>query len=547
MHKTFARQLQRTLGIGNEVQLAEFLAAAGALAAQPGTPPGMAHGLAGLGSLFSRVETTFEQFDRDLDLRTRSLEISSDELFEANHKLQIELARREQAIRSLRETARSLQREVGLDGAADDDDNLDHLIELIANLVQYRQDSQRAVLAAQQALENQKFALDQHAIVSLTDLQGTIIYANDKFCEISGYARAELLGQNHRVVNSGHHPREFFLSMWQTIAAGRVWKGEILNRAKDGTPYWVSATIVPFLDEHGRPYQYAGIRTDITQLHRIRDELAAREKQYRTVVDSLKEVIFRTDAVGTWTFLNPAWTEISGFPLTESLGTCFVDQIHPDDKECVLAQLQSLVRGEKDFCRIEIRYLRKDGSQCWIEFFARTELDDAAQFVGTTGTLNDITERRQALIQLKEQLHFVQELIEVVPLPIYVKDAECRYQRVNRAFEEYFCADRSSYIGKTVYDLLSAEEAGQHDAMDRELVTRKSKQTYEAGIVAKNGQAREGIYHKATLTRPDGSISGLVATISDITERKVWERQTLMAKDAAEAANRAKSEFLANM
>ena len=113
-------------------------------------------------------------------------------------------------------------------------------------------------------LSNQKFALDQHAIVSITDLNGSITYANDRFCEISGYAREELIGENHRIVKSGFHPPELYSELWHTITQGHVWHGEVKNRKKNGEPYWVAATIVPLLGPDGLPMQYVGIRTDIT-------------------------------------------------------------------------------------------------------------------------------------------------------------------------------------------------------------------------------------------------------------------------------------------
>ena len=142
-------------------------------------------------------------------------------------------------------------------------------------------------------LEKYRIALDQFAIVAITDVEGTITYVNEKFCEISKYSRDELIGQNHRILKSGFHSPEFYKNLWKTITGGNVWQDDIKNMAKDGSIYWVKTTITPFKDKSGKINEFVSIRVDITRQKQLTEELLGLEKQLKEQNENLEDEVKR--------------------------------------------------------------------------------------------------------------------------------------------------------------------------------------------------------------------------------------------------------------
>jgi two-component system sensor histidine kinase/response regulator len=544
MHRLLQRQLKRALGIADGEALSRLTDAL----QHADLPASLAPLREGFSVLLERVDSTYQQQERDLKLRERSLSLSSEELTNANQRLREESDRQRSVVASLLETANQLLGTLGREPIGSDDASLERLSHLMASLVEDRAEAQRE-------LEQQMFALDQHAIVSVTDAVGRIIYANDKFCQISGYKREQLLGSDHRVVNSGYHPHDYFQSLWQTISRGDVWHGEIRNRAANGSFYWVSATIVPIPDYQGRPQRYIAIRTDITQQKELEDAIQENQRFLQSVTDSMGEGVYALDRHGRCTYLNPEAERLLGWSLAELGSDLFHDRVHFQDHEHNRVAARDCPAGRSIAAGRPYRsdsdvFTHRDGTLLPISINV-VPLRRDGQIVGQVGVFRDISARQRIERELRESESRLQIALNASSTGLWdwnpVTD-EAYFSDEWLSMVGYR-RDEFAPLGASWRSLLHPDDCARVESqLERHF--HGECETYEVEFRLRH---RDGSWRwmlaagRISGVDDQGEVTRMTGIQKDITERKEIEERLRIAMEQAEAANRSKSEFLANM
>ena len=246
-------------------------------------------------------------------------------------------------------------------------------------------------------LTNFKGAIDEAAIVTITDVKGEILFANENFVKISGFSLRELIGSNHNIVNSGYHPKSFWKDMWHTICKGETFKAEICNKNKNGDIYWVNSTIIPFMLENGKPFQFISIRFDITARKKIEEEI----KTLALVAQKTQNAVIISDSEGKAIWANEGFTAITEFRVDEIVGNRPGDLLqgpktNPETKAFISKALK-----EKKPCNTEILNYSKTGREYWISINI-TPLFEEEKHIGFIAIEADITERKLVEQQLIE-------------------------------------------------------------------------------------------------------------------------------------------------
>lgn len=403
-------------------------------------------------------------------------------------------------------------------------------------------DFKKRLAALSKTLQAYLAAFNEVAIVTITDLGGNIIYANDKFVEISQYSREELTGKTHRIVNSGYHPAVFFEDMWRTICSGQPWRAEIKNRAKDGSHYWVDTVIIPVKDEKEQTFQFLSVRNLITTQKEHEEKLAAYQKELISKSEQLNaaQMVAKT---GSWYISMPdntlQWSDESyrifeipfGTPMTYPL---FLEKVHPEDRPVVEAYwTKALTTG---FYEVEHRIITHSGEK-WVSERARLEIVPTGELHTVIGTVQDITEKKKTEHSLKESEALYRGLFNDSPFAVGLMDtATMQFLEVNETATKLYGYTREEFLHLTAYDVRVPEE---HD---------KLTEVINKGIYAKDKSIRPHRKKNGDIIFVEPAITEInyknkkayLITINDLTD-KIKAQEEL----AAEKYNRQKEIDLA--
>ncbi len=413
----------------------------------------------------------------------------------------------------------------------DDQHNLIRFIAIESDIT-YQKEMERMLRAALKESRDVMNALDQSTILSIADPEGRILEVNERFCTITGYRADELIGKDHRIFKSGVHPPEFFADLWQTIKAGRIWRNEICNRAKDGHLFWVDTTIVPFIGEDGQPERYLAVRFDITARKKSEEQLRASETRYRSVITAMSEGIVVMNKSGIIETCNASAERILGLSYEQLIGRTSFDPMwqairedgspFPGEEHPIMVSLTT-GRPQQD---VIMGIYKPTGELTWISINSQPLCDEHGQVYAAVASFHDITARRNAERELRFQKTLLECQTEASPDGVLVVSPDRRWLYANRRFLEMWHLTElpvhATTCAVSMEKMLAQVCEPERVRNEIEELYANPQLTSKAEIELKDGRTFER--YSAPVISAEGDYYGRVWFFRDVTERRAIER-----------------------
>ncbi len=374
-----------------------------------------------------------------------------------------------------------------------------------------------------------KEAIHNSSIVSITDSKGTITFANEKFVAISGYSIDELIGKNHRIINSGYHPRKFWVDMWKTISKGKTWRAEVKNRAKDGSYYWVDTFIMPFVNESGKITDFLSVRNDITQRKLGEEESQLITARLNEAMHfgrmGIAELSLETNQLELSTELLHLLGEDDSSPLNIPLTDFLNKYVYPEDVSLIKSKIQeglSAVTEAQQIVHVEFRVRTAQGNLLYIDAQGTFRKNGKA-----LGILRDITKKRLAQQEALDKSHQIEMMLSGITDGFFALDHDLNFILVNSVFSELANMPIQEMIGKNLLELFPFMEGTTLlNAYRETLRTKQSNQLDEINGLNEKQAFRIFIYPNPL---------GLFINFHDISSAKIAESKL---RDTTELFNR---------
>ncbi len=370
-------------------------------------------------------------------------------------------------------------------------------------------------------------AVEQSPVsIVITDLDGIIEYVNPRFTQVTGYSFDEAIGTNPRILNTKLTPPETHRKLWETITAGKEWHGEFVNKKKDGSIYYESATIAPITDLNGNATHYLAVKEDITERKKIEEALSISQQAYRQLVEQVPEVIYTCELGGNWQYLGTNILALCGYSAQILINDpgLWMRIVHAEDRERLQIDIQSLAVGS--VLNSEYRIQTLDRGLIWVRDHGIVNQGSQQDLQGASdgrkmiqGVLSEITQQKMAEAAMRESNDLLSAFMKHSPIYAYIKEVsptESRTLKASENFQDITGIPSTEMVGKTMGEIFPAEFASKITAEDWEVVANGEILTLDEDL---NG------HHYTTIKFPfaQGSKNLLAGYTVDITERKKAE------------------------